>query len=148
MTTNHEKASRSRRRLLDAARTLISRAEELAAERGPLLRAAFQLRGTRCGKDNCKCTQGELHTTAVLIVSEGGSRRSFYVRPAERPEVQRRVERYQRIRTKRAELSKLNAELLDAADDLLDALAEPHHPQRDDGDGVPAARRRRGHKSR
>jgi len=129
--TDRENASRSRRRLLDSARGLLSRAQQLVEERGPLLRGAFQLRGTRCGKDNCKCSQGELHTTAVLVVSEGGNRRSYYVRPKERPEVQRRVERYQRFRGGRAEMNRLNVELLGAADDLLDALAEPHRPQRE-----------------
>lgn len=141
---NHEKASRSRRRLLDAARSLLSRAQELVAERGPLLRGAFQLRGTRCGKDNCKCAQGELHPTAVLVVSEDGSRHSFYVRPAERAEVQQRVERYQRFRGGRAELNKLNAEVLGAADDLLAALVEPRHPQREvEADDPPQGRRTR-----
>ena len=128
---DREKASRSRHDVLDAARRLLSRARELVAERGPLLRGAFQLRGTRCGKESCKCTRGELHTTAVLVVSEGGERRSYYLRGPERPEVQRRVERYQRFRSTRADLSKLNARVLAAADELLDALAEPHSPQRD-----------------
>jgi hypothetical protein len=126
--TKREKASQSRSRLLHSARSLLARAEELVAERGPLLRGAFQLRGTRCGKDVCKCTRGELHTTAVLIVSEAGERRSYYVRPPERPEVQRRVERYQRLRRKRAEMTKLGSEVLGATDALLEALVEPHRP--------------------
>ena len=54
----------------------------VVTERGPLLRGAYQLRGTRCGKQNCKCTQGELHPTAVLVISEDGKRRSYYVRPS------------------------------------------------------------------
>ena len=127
--TDHEEASRARRLLLESARKLVARAEEIVQERGPLLRGAFQLRGTRCGKENCRCTQGELHTTAVLIVSEDGDRRSYYVRPPERSEVQRRVQRYQRLRAKRADLNKLNAKVLNATDDLLDALVEPHRPQ-------------------
>lgn len=140
--SDREKASRSRRRLLDTAHSLLSRAEELVTERGPLLRGAFQLRGTRCGKDNCKCSQGELHATAVLVVSEDGNRRSYYVRPEERSEVQRRVERYQRFRGGRADLNKLNAEVLGAADELLAALVEPHHPQREADAGDPLRRRR------
>lgn len=129
--TRRETASSARHQLLDAARRLLARAEEFARERGPLLRGAFQLRGTRCGKENCKCTQGELHTTAVLIVSEKGNRHSHYVRPPDRPEVQRRVERYLRFRNARAELGKLNAEILAAVDQLLESLLEPYSPQRD-----------------
>jgi len=128
---DREKASRVRRRLLDAARAVMSRSEGLVTERGPLLRAAFQLRGTRCGKKNCKCTEGELHATAVLVVSEEGKRRSYYVRGSERPDVKRRVEKYQRFRNGRIELNRLMTEVLSAADDLLDALAEPHVPRRD-----------------
>ena len=139
---SREKASQSRRHLLEAARALLARVEELVAERGPLLRGAFQLRGTRCGKKNCKCAQGELHPTAVLVVSEEGTRRSYYVRPAERAEVQRRVERHQRCRAQRTELSRLNVEVLGAADDLLEALLEPHRPERDAGAGARPARRR------
>lgn len=127
---DREKASGARRRLLGAARRLAARSEKLVTERGPLLRAAFQLRGTRCGKKNCKCTEGELHTTAVLVVSEDGKRRSYYVRGKERPDVKRRVEKYKHLRASRIELKRLMAEILGATDDLLDALAEPHVPRR------------------
>jgi len=142
---NNDKASRSRKKVLDSAQTFLGLARQTIAERGPVLRGAFQLRGTRCGKDGCKCNQGELHTTAVLIVSEAGKRRSYYVRPPDRPEVQRRVERYLRFRAKRAELSKLSEQVLGATDDLLDAIAEPHRPQRQRGalTSIPAAQRRR-----
>jgi hypothetical protein len=129
--TDRRNASRARQRLLDAARAVLARSEEIVTERGPLLKAAFQLRGTRCGKDNCKCNDGDLHTTAVLVVSEEGKRRSYYVRGPERPDVKRRVEKYQHFRATRIELNKLMAELLSAVDDLLDALAEPHVPRRD-----------------
>jgi hypothetical protein len=128
---DNKKASHSRRSLLGAAQSILSLVQEIARERGPLLRGAFQLRGTRCGKDNCKCAQGELHTTAVLIVSDDGRRRSFYVRPPERPEVQRRVKRYLGLRGKRIEMKKLSEELLVALDDLVEALAEPHTPLRE-----------------
>ncbi len=143
---SREKASSSRRRLLDAARAVLARSEKLVTERGPLLRAAFQLRGTRCGKKNCKCTDGELHSTAVLIVSEEGRRRSYYVRRPERPDVKRRVEKYQRFRAGRIELRRLMAKVLSAADDLLDALAEPHVPRRDAKRGGRRGRPRRGPK--
>jgi hypothetical protein len=127
----------------ELARQLLSRTEELLGERGRLLRGAFQLRGTRCGKENCKCNEGELHTTAVLVVSENGKRRSYYLRGPERPEVKRRVERYRRFRAGRIELKKLTTELLDACGDLLDALAEPHAPQRDSAGGDRRGRTRR-----
>ena len=145
--SKRQKASRARRRLLDAARAVLSRSEQLVTERGSLLKAAFQLRGTRCGKNNCKCTEGQLHTTAVLVVSEQGKRRSYYVRGPQRPDVKRRVDNYQRLRTGRIELSRLMAEVLGAADDLLDALAEPHVSRTDANDGPRQGRTQRGRKT-
>lgn len=143
---DRERTSRARRRLLDAARAILKRSEGLVTERGPLLKAAFQLRGTRCGKDNCKCMKGDLHTTAVLVVTEKGKRRSYYVRAPERPDIKRRVERYQRLRGARIELKGLMAGLLSGVDDLLDALAEPHVPQRDVSSGTRRRQTRRGRK--
>ncbi len=149
--SDKRKASRSRGRLRQALHELESAVEGLLGERGPIVKGNFQLRGTRCGKDNCKCNQGELHSTAILVVSEAGKRRSFYVRGTERPEVQRRAERYRRVRATRAKLRKLSAEIVAAADELLDALAEPHQPQRDEvglktTDSSPArGTRHRGH---
>jgi hypothetical protein len=141
--TQRKKASRARQRLLEAARQHDALVKSLVSERGPVLKGTFHLGGTRCGKDNCKCGQGELHTTAVLAVSDKGDRRAFYLRAAERPEVQRRAERYRRFRKTRADLRKLNGEVLGAADDLLEALLEPHAPQRDDQDGNDSRRSRR-----
>jgi hypothetical protein len=138
-----DKASSSRRRMLTTARLLLQRTEQLIAERGPLLRGAFQLRGTRCGKDSCKCARGELHPTAVLVVSEEGRRRSYYVRPSERAEVQQRVDRYRGFRRKRTELGRLTVEVLGAADELLVALLEPHRPARAATKGTRRGRRRR-----
>lgn len=125
-----EKASRSRRQMLDTARALLAGTEQLVAERGPLLKGAYQLRGTRCGKPTCKCARGELHPTAVLVVSQDGRRRSYYVRPAERAEVQQRVARYLHYRGEQATLTRLTVEVMAAADELLAALLEPHQPLR------------------
>jgi len=87
--------------------------------------------------------RGELHPTAVLVVSEDGHRRSYYVRPSERAEVQRRVERYRRFRGERAELTRLTVEVLGAADELLAALLEPHRPERIASGAARRARHRR-----
>lgn len=142
--SKRERASRARQRLRDAARRHEALVDALVSAQGPLLRGTFHLGHTRCGKDNCKCAQGELHTTAVLVVSEKGDRRTFYLRGAERPEVQRRAEGYRQCRKARADLNKLNGEVLGAADELIDALLEPHTPQRDDDrDDDRRARRRR-----
>jgi hypothetical protein len=131
------KASRLRQRLRDLESRLSSLLASLVAERQPLVRGAFQTHGTRCGKPNCKCLQGELHPTAVLVVSEQGQRRNIYVRAADRQDLERRNERYRRLRQNRAEIARVGAELLGLVDELLEALIEPYPPQQ-----------RRGHQKR
>ncbi|MFB3110671.1 MAG: DUF6788 family protein [Gemmatimonadales bacterium] len=123
------KASRLRQRLRDLESRLSSLLASLVAERQPLVRGAFQTHGTRCGKPNCKCLQGELHPTAVLVVSEQGQRRNIYVRAADRQDLERRNERYRRLRQNRAEIARVGAELLGLVDELLEALIEPYPPQ-------------------
>ncbi len=125
-----KKASRLRQRLRDLETRLSSLLGSLLAEREPLVRGAFQTHGTRCGKPNCKCLQGELHPTAVLVVSEEGQRHNIYVRAADRQGLKRRNERYRRFRQSRAEIARLGAEILDLVDELLAALIEPYSPQR------------------
>ncbi len=127
--TRREEASRLRQRLRNSERRLSSLIGSLTAERGPMVRGVFQFHGTRCGKPNCKCVQGELHPTAVLAVSEKGRRRNIYVRLPDRTEIQQRSERYRRFRQSRAEIARLGAEILNLADELLDALADPYLPQ-------------------
>jgi hypothetical protein len=146
--TPREKASRARRRLKEAATRHESLVDSLVRERGPIVKGSFHLGHTRCGKDNCKCAHGEPHVTATLVVSDKGSRRTYYLRGPERAEAQRRAERYRRLRRSRAELKKLNAEVLTVADELVDALLEPHIPLRgeqdEDGPGPGAGGRRKG----
>lgn len=123
------KASRLRQRLRDLESRLSSLLRSLIAEREPLVRGAFQAHGTRCGKPNCKCLQGALHPTAVLVVSEEGERRNIYVRTVDRQDLKRRNERYRRFRQSRAEIATVGAEILGLVDELLETLIEPYSPQ-------------------
>ncbi len=128
--TSRDGVSRLRQRLRGAEERFRALVEGFMAERGPLTRGAFQAHGTRCGKPNCKCLQGELHQTAVLVVSEEGKRRNIYVRVADRPSLKRRSERYLSFRKKRTELARLASETLSLVDELLEALVTPHSPPR------------------
>ena len=125
-----KKASQLRQRLLDVESKLISLIESLVDERGPVVRGVFQSHGTRCGKPNCKCAQGDLHPTAVLAISQKGERRNVYVPIPDRGELRRRTERYRDFRQSRAELARLGTELLGLADKLLETLIEPYSPKR------------------
>lgn len=126
--TLRERASRLRQRLRDAEEGLVALLQSLVAERGPMVRGLFQTNGTRCGKPNCKCLQGDLHRTAVLVVNEEGKRRNIYVRIPDRPNLQRRSDRYRSFRKRRAEFARLATETLGLVDELLETLATPYSP--------------------
>lgn len=126
--TTRERASRLRQRLRETEERLRALLQRFSAERGPLVRGAFQTHGTRCGKPNCKCLKGDLHKTAVLVVSEEGTRRNIYVRIPDRPSLQRQSERYRSFRRRRADLAKLANEALGLVDELLEALVTPYSP--------------------
>lgn len=65
----------------------------------------------------------------MLVIPEKGKRRNIYVPGSDRPELQRRSERYRRLRQSRAEIVKLSAEILKLTDVLLDLLSEPYLPE-------------------
>jgi len=93
---------RARRRRLAA-----SLADPQASLEGSLV---SQMR--RCGKEGCRCAQGELHGPYVyLSINRGANRRLLYV-PAELAEVVRRhVSLTEKIESTLAAISTINLEL-------------------------------------
>lgn len=78
------------------------------------LRGSLVTQGRRCGKEGCRCEQGELHGPYVyLSVGRiGGASRLLYI-PTELVDVvRRRVERTGRIDRVLEEISAINLELL------------------------------------
>jgi len=67
----------------------------------------------RCGKEGCRCAQGELHGPYVyLSISRGSDRRLLYV-PADLAEVVRyHVDLTEQIEVSLAAISAINLELL------------------------------------
>ena len=66
-----------------------------------------------CNKGNCRCTRGELHgPTYYVSRKEGKKTKMIYVRQALWPKVQEKVKRYQRWRSIRARMVKINSEIL------------------------------------
>ena len=63
-----------------------------------------------------------------MVDSEEGKRRNIYVRIPDRPNLQRRSERYRKFRKRRAELARLATETLGLVDELLEALVTPYSP--------------------
>ena len=55
-----------------------ARLKELATL-GPLLQGSITTVGVKCGNPNCKCAQGEKHTSNILTKKVNGKTKSVYV---------------------------------------------------------------------
>ena len=127
--SNRREISGARQQLRELVGRLAANVEGVLAQRGPVVKGLFQLNGLRCGQANCKCSRGQLHPTAMLVVPEKGKRRNIYVPVVDRPEIQRRSQRYRKLRQARAEIVKLNAEILKLTDLILELLSEEYVPE-------------------
>jgi hypothetical protein len=96
---------------------LRARRRRLARRLGNLettLRGSVVSQGRRCGKEGCRCQQGELHGPYVYLSvgRVGGASRLLYVPSALVVVVRRRVAQTGRIDGALAEISAINLELL------------------------------------
>ena len=77
------------------------------------LRGSLQTQGRRCGKEGCRCAEGELHGPYVYLATRSGDRtRMLYVAANVAEEVTRRVEVTAELEAVLAEISAINLELL------------------------------------
>jgi hypothetical protein len=86
----------------------------------PMVQGSFYLQQRRCGKPNCRCTQGQLHGAWVITRSEGGKSHTYMVPVEERARLRRLTGEYRRYQRSRAVLVKGHLKLLE----LVDRLAE------------------------
>ena len=98
-----------------SVRQLRARRRRLAAALGDpqaSLEGSLVSQMRRCGKEGCRCAQGELHGPYVyLSISRGADRRLLYV-PADLAEVVRRhVSLTEQVETTLAAISAINLEL-------------------------------------
>lgn len=78
-----------------------------------MLRGSLQSQSRRCGKEACRCAEGELHGPYVYLSVRGGPRSRLLYIPAElAEEVGRHVEVTGRIEATLTEISAINLELL------------------------------------
>lgn len=78
-----------------------------------ILRGSLQKQGRRCGKQSCRCAEGELHGPYVYLATRSGDRtRMLYVSADVADEVSRRVEVTAELEAALAEISAVNLELL------------------------------------
>lgn len=87
-------------------------------QRRPLIRGSVYNLRRKCGKDGCRCQEGQLHESWVLSVPERGVKRMRVVPRGKRIQWQAMTERYRRFRRTRAQLVKLFAEIIKLTDEL------------------------------
>ena len=86
----------SRAQLSAAERNFRSRITQLAASRR-LLRGSLSLRSRKCGKPNCRCAAGELHSSLYLVHRSGGKLRQIFVPKQLEERVRQAVRDYQTL---------------------------------------------------
>ncbi len=76
-----------------------------------------------CNKGNCRCTRGELHgPTYYVSRKEGGKTKMIYIRRRLWPKVEEKVKRYRRWRSIRAQVVRMNSEILAIIDRMEKAV--------------------------
>jgi len=116
-------ASRSRKRILDLHERERELLKALVDCRSLLKGSVYELK-TRCGKPSCACARGERHRAMVLSWSQGGKTKLMTVQAGDLQRLIRLTGEYRSFRQVRAQLVKLQRELLSEVDRLEAALRE------------------------
>jgi hypothetical protein len=108
-------------RLRDELKTIVkqmARLIDLCMSDKPLLKGTvYELKRT-CGKPGCRCHKGHLHATMVLVASEGGRKRLRVIPKGSLIEVKIKSGRYKKVRTARAEFTKLARRAVAVMDEM------------------------------
>ena len=96
----------NRAQLSAAERNFRSRVAQLVSSRR-LLRGSLSLRSRKCGKPNCRCATGELHSSLYLVHSQGGKLRQIFVPKQMEERVRQAVVDYQTLQKFLVEISEL-----------------------------------------
>lgn len=104
-----------RAQLLDVSKD-IQQLQETFLLREPLLPSSLYTLKRRCGKPNCRCAQGHLHHSEVLSYRGGPRPRNVTPRPEQLELFKQGTEAYRRFRQARAQLVKLQRQMLNLVD--------------------------------
>ena len=78
-----------------------------------VIQGTVQHQFRKCGREGCRCAQGELHGPYVYLAGRGKERRGMVYVPADAVQVvEKRVEEARRIEEVLTEISAINLELL------------------------------------
>ncbi len=91
----------------------------------PLTPGSFYLQKRRCGKANCRCARGQLHTAWVITRSQEGATRTFMVPAQHRARLRQLTWEYRRYHRARAALVKRHGQALALADQLAQLRMVP-----------------------
>jgi len=72
-----------------------------------LLRGTLSIRVRKCGKPNCRCTQGQLHSSLYLVQSHDGKPRQVCIPKRWEDRVRQAVNDYQQMQRLIEEVSEL-----------------------------------------
>jgi hypothetical protein len=92
--------------LSSAERRFRSRLAQLVHDQW-LLRGTLSVRSRKCGKPNCRCTRGELHSSLYLVQSHDGKPRQVCIPKPWEDRVRQAVNDYQEMQRLLEEVSEL-----------------------------------------
>jgi hypothetical protein len=91
---------------------------DTACGSSPLWRGIVHDARRKCGKPNCRCQRGELHTSTILADRSGSKLRNLPVRGRQHLLFTEMTEEYRKVRRARARLVKITREMLGIFDRL------------------------------
>lgn len=106
------------RQELGRAFSVMERTVQALQRPGPMIQGSFYLLRRKCGKPNCRCASGQLHSSWVLTRSENGKDRLYSVPKDQRARVRKEAAEYRRYQRARALLVKRQAQLVALADEI------------------------------
>ncbi len=110
--SSRERLSRLRKSLtemVNESRKLV----HILTHRQPMVKGSVYEMQRKCGKPNCRCVEGQAHSSMVLSWSEGGRTRLLSVPEKNLDELRRQSEQYQQFRKARARLVQLHKSMLE-----------------------------------
>lgn len=119
-----EQLSRMRQSLSELARE-VEQLMPIFMDRLPMIKGSVYEQTRKCGKPNCRCRTGKLHTSMILSRSEGGKTRLISIPEGRLKELQILTRRYRRFRRARAHLGQIYRKMLLLIDTLEAARCQP-----------------------
>jgi hypothetical protein len=104
-----------RAQLLELAQG-IRELQEIFLQREPLLPGSVYTLKRRCGKPNCRCADGHLHHTEVLSYRGGSRMQNITPQAGQLESFKQGTQAYRRFRQARAQLVKLQRQMLKEID--------------------------------